>query len=88
MSDEDVIRKFMVVALGTLLCPNLTEFQISEYLMPLVDAGKCREWNWCEFVHVWLMMQIKKYSDMKKKAEHSFIGVGGCLYLLCVSGLL
>ena len=88
MSDEDVIWNFMVVALGTFLCPNLTEFPSSEYLIPLVDAVKCRQWNWCEFVHQWLMMQIRKYSDLKKKAEHCFIGVGGCLYLLCVSGLL
>jgi len=50
MSDEDVIWNFMVVALGTFLCPNLTEFPSSEYLIPLVDAVKCRQWNWCEFV--------------------------------------
>jgi hypothetical protein len=41
----DVIRNFMVVALGMFLCPNLTEFASSEYLMPLVDALKYREWN-------------------------------------------
>ena len=79
------MRSFLIVALVTFLCPNSNVHPSTEYLQPLVDVKKAKEWDWSEFVHYWLLKQIKMYNDQMKRLDHASITMGGCLYIVCVS---
>jgi hypothetical protein len=85
ISDDDFVRNFLIVAMVTFLCPNLNNYPSTKYLQPLIDVKDAKEWDWCKFVHYWLLNQIKKYNILKKKAAHASVTLGGCLYLICVS---
>ena len=85
ISDDDLVRSFLIIALVTFLCPNSNVHPSTEYLQPLVDVKKAKEWDWSEFVHYWLLKQIKMYNDQMKRLDHASITMGGCLYIVCVS---
>jgi len=84
ISEDDLVRSFLIVALVTFLCPNSTTHPSTEYLQPLVDVKKANEWDWSEFVHYWLLKQIKEYNGLMKNVDHSSIIMCGCLYAICV----
>ncbi|RLN23093.1 hypothetical protein C2845_PM07G16370 [Panicum miliaceum] len=87
LDDDEVVRNFLIVALVTFLCPNSRVYPSTEYLQPLVDVKKAKEWDWSRFVHYWLLKQIKKYHTLMKKPSHASITMGGCLYIICVAYL-
>jgi len=86
ISDDDLVRNFLVVALVAFLCPNSNVRPSTEYLKPLVDVKKAKEWDWSKFVHYWLFKQIEKYHGLKKD-EQATTTMGGCLFILCVSSM-
>jgi hypothetical protein len=55
ISDDEVVRSFLIVALATFLCPNSSTYPSTEYLLPLVDVKSAKEWDWSKFVYYWLM---------------------------------
>jgi hypothetical protein len=88
ISEDDLVRNFLIVALVTFLCPNSNVHPSPEYLKPLVDIKNAKGWDWSKFVHYWLFKQVSKYHDQMKKGDHATITMGGCLYILCVSPCL
>jgi hypothetical protein len=85
ISDKELLHNFLIVVAVTFLCPNSTPYPSTEYMEPLVDVEKAKEWDWCKFVHYWLMKQIRKYHKKMKGPELSSTDIGGCLYIPCVS---
>ena len=79
LSDDDVFRYFMVVALSTFLCANSNTYPSPYYLGPLIDLSDVEKWDWSKFVFNWLFDSISKY----RKFNHDTIG--GCRYFLAVS---
>lgn len=77
-------RAFMVVALGTFLCPTSSTKPSTKYLGALVDVDRIKELNWCKIVHDWLVCYIKKYQKDKMKGNKVSITLGGCIYHLAV----
>jgi len=79
LSDDDVFRYFMVVALSTFLCANSSTLPSPQYLGALIDVSKVKEWDWSKFVFDWLFASISNY---RKKNRST---IGGCRYFLAVS---
>ncbi|XP_066382594.1 uncharacterized protein [Miscanthus floridulus] len=50
LSDDDVFRYFMVVALSTFLCANASTLPSPQYLGALIGVSKVKEWDWSKFV--------------------------------------
>ncbi|RLN09089.1 hypothetical protein C2845_PM11G01480 [Panicum miliaceum] len=84
ISDDDIVRNFLIVALVTFLCSNSNVYPSTEYLKPLIDVKKAKGWDWSKFVHYWLFKQIKKYNTLKKEPDHATIAMGGCMYIVCL----
>jgi len=85
ISDDDLVRNFLIVALATFLCPNSCVFPSTEYLKPLVDIKRAQEWDWCKFVHYWMFKHIKLYNQrLKKEEDKASTTMGECLYIVCV----
>ncbi|CAN6336484.1 unnamed protein product [Urochloa humidicola] len=59
ISDDEIVRSFLIVALCTFLCPNSNTYPSPKYLLPLVDVKSAREWDWSGLVHSWLMKSKK-----------------------------
>jgi len=76
LSDDDVFRFFMVVALSTFLCANSSTLPSPQYLGALIDVSKVKEWDWSKFVFDWLFASISNY---RKKNRST---IGGCRYFL------
>jgi hypothetical protein len=83
ISNDDLVRNFLIVALVTFLCQN---YPSTEYLKPLVDIKRAEGWDWSKFVHYWLIKKIKKYHRLKKD-DQATTTMGGCLFILCVSSI-
>ena len=79
LSDDDVLRYFMVVALSTFLCANSSTYPSPQYLGSLIDVSKVKEWNWSKFIYDWMFSSITNY---RKKHRST---IGGCRYFLAVS---
>jgi hypothetical protein len=79
LSNDDVFRHFMVVALSTFLCTNSSTFPSPQYLGALIDVSKVEEWDWSKFVFGWIFNSISNY---RKKNRST---IGGCRYFLVVS---
>jgi hypothetical protein len=45
ISDKELLRNFLIVAAITFLCPNSTPYPSTEYLEPLIDVEKAKEWD-------------------------------------------
>lgn len=90
LSEDDVLRCFMVVALSTFLCPNSDTHPSPKYLEPLIDVKSSSKWNWSKFVYEWLMTYIAKFQKESKSKEQTSKTLGGCGHLLavCISFLL
>ncbi|KAL6657095.1 hypothetical protein ACP70R_004875 [Stipagrostis hirtigluma subsp. patula] len=84
VSDEAVVRNFMLIALGTFLCPNSSTFPSGEYLLPLVNWKTAKGWDWSEFIHYWILKHVTKYQKRSISGKRSSTCLGGCLYFLCV----
>jgi len=85
ISDDDLVRSFLIVALATFLCPNSNTYPSTKHLLPLVDIKNAKDWDWSKYVHFWLMEDIRKYQRNMMSSTHDSITLGGCLYVLCVS---
>ena len=85
ISDDDLVRSFLIVALATFLCPNSNTYPSTKHLLPLVDIKNAKDWDWSKYVHFWLMEDIRKYQRNMMSSTHNSITLGGCLYVLCVS---
>lgn len=90
LSEDDVLRCFMVVALSTFLCPNSDTHPNPKFLEPLIDVKSSSKWNWSKFVYEWLMTYIAKFQKESKSKEQTSKTLGGCGHLLavCISFLL
>ncbi|WVZ81976.1 hypothetical protein U9M48_029299 [Paspalum notatum var. saurae] len=84
ISDDEVVRNFLVVALVTFLCPHSGIIPSTEYFRPLVDIQSAKDWDWSKFIHYRLMKQIKKYQSLRSNTLRSSITLGGCLHVLCI----
>jgi hypothetical protein len=82
LSDDDVFRYFMVVALSTFLCANSSTLPSPQYLGPLIDVSTMGSWDWSKFVFEWMFASILNY---RKKNRST---IGGCRYFLAVSLLV
>nr|BAC21515.1 hypothetical protein [Oryza sativa Japonica Group] len=71
LSEDDVLRCFMVVALSTFLCPNSGTHPNPKYLEPLIDVKSSSKWNWSKFVYEWLMTYIAKFQKERKSKEQT-----------------
>ncbi|CAL4993095.1 unnamed protein product [Urochloa decumbens] len=87
ISDDELVRNFLVVALVTFLCPNSRSVPSTEYLEPLVNVKEAKEWDWSKFVHYWLLKQITKYHKRMKGTDLESTTMGGCKYIICVAYL-
>ena len=85
LPDKVFKRCFMVVALGTFLCPTSSTKPSTKYLGALVDVDSIGDLNWCKFVHDWLLCYIRKYHKDKLKGNRMSVTLGGCIYHLAVS---
>ena len=45
LSDDDIFRYFMVVALSTFLCPNSSTLPSPKYLGALIDVSTVKDWD-------------------------------------------
>uniref|UniRef100_A0A8R7PRY4 Uncharacterized protein n=1 Tax=Triticum urartu TaxID=4572 RepID=A0A8R7PRY4_TRIUA len=84
MSDDQIIRCFLVVALSTFLCPTSNTKPSTKYMGALVNVEQLKQLNWCMFVHDWELMYIKKYQKEKLKQNRTMMTLGGCIYHLAV----
>ncbi|KAM0913081.1 hypothetical protein ACQ4PT_012387 [Festuca glaucescens] len=88
MSDDlpdDVFKRcFMVVNLGSFLCPTSSTKPSTKYLGALVDVHNIKFLNWCKLVHDWLVCYIKKYKKDKLKGNKISLTLGGCIYHIAV----
>uniref|UniRef100_A0A0E0QRJ9 Ubiquitin-like protease family profile domain-containing protein n=1 Tax=Oryza rufipogon TaxID=4529 RepID=A0A0E0QRJ9_ORYRU len=87
LSEDDVLRCFMVVALSTFLCPNSDTHPSPKYLEPLSDIKSSSKWNWSKFVYEWLMTYIAKFQKESKSKEQTSKTLGGCGHLLAINYL-
>lgn len=79
LSDEQLFRCFMVVALATFLCPNSSTYPSPKYLSPLVEVSTTAGWDFSNLTYKWIFDQIVKYRNKQRKT------LGGCIYFLAVS---
>ncbi|XP_048545658.1 uncharacterized protein LOC125524667 isoform X2 [Triticum urartu] len=84
LSDEQLIRCFLIVALSTVLCPTSNTKPSTKYMGSLIDVSKIRNLNWCKFTHMWLLQAIRKYQKEKTKQNRLTLTLGGCIYQLAV----
>ncbi|CAL4967943.1 unnamed protein product [Urochloa decumbens] len=84
ISDDEVVRCFLIVALCTFLCPNQNTYPSPKYLLPLVDVKSAKEWDWSELVYSWLMKKVYRYQKLRAESPHASLTLGGCLYLIDV----
>uniref|UniRef100_A0A0E0B340 Aminotransferase-like plant mobile domain-containing protein n=1 Tax=Oryza glumipatula TaxID=40148 RepID=A0A0E0B340_9ORYZ len=87
LSEDDVLRCFMVVALSTILCPNSDTHPSPKYLEPLIDIKSSSKWNWSKFVYEWLMTYIAKFQKESKSKEQTSKTLGGCGHLLAIKAM-
>ena len=90
LSDDDIVRSFLIVALVTFICPSSSVAVSPRYLSPLLDMKRAKDWNWSMLIFDWLISMIKKYQSGKAKEDsgkYSSVNLGGCLYFLAVSFL-
>ena len=66
LSDDDIFRYFMVVALSTFLCPNSSTLPSPKYLGALIDVSTVKDWDWSKFVFEWLFASISLYRKNKE----------------------
>jgi len=45
ISDDDLVRSFLIVALATFLCPNSNTYPSTKHLLPLVDIKNAKDWD-------------------------------------------
>lgn len=79
LSEDDIFRYFMVVALSFFLCPNSSTIPSPKYLGPLLDVCTVKDWDWSKFVFDWLFSSISSYKKNNRQT------IGGCIYFLAVS---
>ena len=84
LEDGVFCRCFMIVSLGTFLCPNSNTKPSTKYMGALIDVDNIKHRNWCKFVHKWLMTYIAKYRKDKLKQNLMSLTLGGCIYQLAV----
>ncbi|CAL4948916.1 unnamed protein product [Urochloa decumbens] len=84
ISDDEIVRSFLIVALCTFLCPNSNTYPSPKYLLPLVDVKFAREWDWSGLVYSWLMKKVRRYQQSRAKTPHDSLTLGGCLYVIDV----
>ncbi|CAL4988007.1 unnamed protein product [Urochloa decumbens] len=84
ISDDEIVRSFLIVALCTFLCPNSNTYPSPKYLLPLVDVKSAREWDWSRLVYSWLMKKARRYQQSRAKTPHDSLTLGGCLYIIDV----
>lgn len=78
LSDDDIFRYFMVVALSTFLCPNSSTLPSPKYLGALIDVSTVKDWDWSKFVFEWLFASISLYRKKQRRT------IGGCIYFFAV----
>ncbi|TVT99105.1 hypothetical protein EJB05_55556 [Eragrostis curvula] len=85
LSDDEIVKSFLVVALANFLCPNSNTILCPDYLTPLIDIKTAKDWDWSDLVYVRIMKVLTKYQSLEKKAAPgSSVVLGGCMYYLCV----
>ena len=81
LSDEEVFICFILVAMNSFLCSNLSLTPSPKYFGIFEDVGNAKDLDWCGFVLDWLLDGVKSFN----KAKHSDGGaLPGCLYYLAV----
>lgn len=78
-ADEDFLRLFVLLALGSFLCPQAKPEASTKFLNLIMDMEGLRTLNWSKLVLDWLIAAIRRY-----KEKHQ-IYVGGCLVFLKVN---
>ncbi|KAF8659016.1 hypothetical protein HU200_058860 [Digitaria exilis] len=84
MSDEDTLICFILVAIGTFLCPNSSLIPSYKYFEIFEDVSSIKELDWCGFILNWLLDVVKKFNAGKASKECEGGTLGGCLYYLAV----
>ena len=79
LSDDDVFRYFIVVALSSFICPNSSTLPSPKYLGALIDVKSVKDWDRSKFVFEWLWSSISTYRKKKRQT------IGGCRYFFAVS---
>ncbi|TVU33530.1 hypothetical protein EJB05_25353 [Eragrostis curvula] len=85
MSDEKLVICFLLVAMGTFLCPNTSLKPSSKYFGIFLDLENWQEYDCCGFVLDWLLERIRTFKMGKQiNANDTGNSLGGCWYYLAV----
>jgi hypothetical protein len=87
LSDDDVVRIFLSLALSFFLCPSASVVLSPKYLGPLVDIAKVKEWDWSQLVFDWLMKGVARFQRLFRSRSHKTTYLCSCLFYVCVSYL-
>jgi hypothetical protein len=83
---DSFMRAFMLLALGSVLCPNTDNATTLRYLYNLQDVSKIKSFDWAGHILDELMNQVQKFQKHDPDAEgaSSSIYLGSCLAVLAV----
>jgi hypothetical protein len=83
---DSFMRAFMLLVLGSVLCPNTDNVTTIRYLYNLQDVSKIKSFDWARHILVELMNQVQKFQKHDPDAEgaSSSIYLGSCLVAVCV----
>ena len=85
MSDEEVFMCFILVAMNSFLCSDLSLIPSQKYFGIFEDIYNAKDLDWCGYVLDWLLDGVKIFNQAKG-SKHSEGGtLPGCLYYLAVS---
>ena len=83
---DSFMRAFMLLALGSVLCPGTDNATTPRYLYNLQDVSKIKSFDWAGHILHELMNQVRKYQTHDPQAEGASASpyVGSCLAVLAV----
>jgi hypothetical protein len=87
--EESFMISFMLVFLGTIVCPGTSDSVDWKFLFSLVDVSKIPSVDWPALCLQWTVNEVAKYkkkiSAVRSGKRKQMVYVGGCLPSMAVS---
>jgi hypothetical protein len=87
--EESFMISFMLVFLGTIVCPGTSDSVDWKFLFSLVDVSKIPSVDWPALCLQWTVNKVAKYkkkiSVVRSGKRKQMVYVGGCLPSMAVS---
>jgi hypothetical protein len=87
--EESFMTSFMLVFLGTIVCPGTSDSVDWKFLFSLVDVSKIPSIDWPALCLQWTVNEVAKYkrkiADVRSGKQKQMVYVGGCLPSMAVS---